>query len=124
MAVIMILTMMVIDRMIVIDRMMIIIVTMTVIDWMVIMIVTMTVNDWMVKGFCDQYLYMRRIIHQRNSFNNYHRMIGRMEDKERERQQRAWDAWRAEQNEAWRRQEIRATNRSDMGLYQKGNIGN
>ena len=36
---------------------------------------------------------MRRIIHQRNSFNNYHRMIGGMEDEERARRQRELAEW-------------------------------
>ena len=47
-------------------------------------------------------------------------MIGGMEDEERERQQREWDEWRAEQNEAWRRQEIRATNRREREDITRG----
>ena len=65
-------------------------------------------------------MYMRRIIHQRNSFNNYHIMIGGMEDEERERQQREWDAWRAEEREIWRMQEIRATNRRERDDVKRG----
>ena len=61
------------------------------------MTVTMTVTDWMVTNNFVMIMYMRRIVHQRNSFNNYHRMVGGMEDEEREIQQREWDAWRAEQ---------------------------
>ena len=59
----------------------------------------MIVIDKVVIRFCNAFIYMRRIIHQRNSFNNYHIMIGGMEDEERERRQREWDAWKAEDNE-------------------------
>ena len=65
-------------------------------------------------------MYMRRIIHQRNSFNNYHRMIGGMEDEERERQQREWDAWRAEEREQWDRQQRKATNRRERDDVNRG----
>ena len=64
-------------------------VIMIVVGWMVtdrmvttvIMIVIMRVIDWMVIIFCDAFITMRRIIHQRNSLNNYHRMVDGMEDK-------------------------------------------
>ena len=46
----------------------------------------------MTTCFCDVY-NMKRIIHQRNSFNNFHRMIGGMADKEWTRRQREWDEW-------------------------------
>ena len=63
---------------------------------------------------------MRRIIHQRNSFNNYHRMIGGMEDEERERRQREWDAWRAEERKEWDRQQRKATNRRERDDGNRG----
>ena len=43
---------------------------------------------------------MRRIIHQRNSFNNFHNMIGGMEDEE-------WARWRRERDEEWEREQER-----------------
>ena len=69
-------------------------------DWMVttvLMIVIIMVIDWMVIRFCDAFVYRRRIIHQRNNFNNYHRMIGGMEDEYWEQRRREWEAWRAEE---------------------------
>ena len=56
---------------------------------------------------------MRRIIHQRNSFNNYHRMIGGMEDEYWEQRRREWEAWRAEEREKWDRQQRKATNKRE-----------
>jgi hypothetical protein len=60
-------------------------------------------------------IYMRRIIHQRNSFNHFHIMIGGMEDEawdawyaeEEARRQREWDAWKAKQDAAWRLQKAK-----------------
>ena len=63
---------------------------------------------------------MRRIIHQRNSFNNYHIMIGGMEDEERERRQREWDAWRAEEREIWDRQQRKATHMRERDDVNRG----
>ena len=74
------------------------IVTMMVIDRMAIMIVTMMVIDRMVIRFFVMIMYMRRIVHQRNSFfNNYHRMIGGREDEYWEQRRREWEAWKAEE---------------------------
>ncbi len=42
---------------------------------------------------------MKRSIHQRNSFNNYNRMVGGMEDEYWEQRRREWEAWRAEERE-------------------------
>ena len=61
----------------------------------------MTVIDWSVITFCDDYVYMRRIIHQRNNFNNYHRMIGGMEDEELERQRREGSEYREQRRRQW-----------------------
>ena len=47
-------------------------------------------------------------------------MIGGMEDEERERQQREWDAWRAEQNKIWWNQQIRAANRRERENIKRG----
>ncbi|MFM7987863.1 MAG: hypothetical protein ACKPKO_51980, partial [Candidatus Fonsibacter sp.] len=53
------------------------------------------------------YIYMmRRIIHQRNSFNNCNRMIGGMEDEERARRQREWAEWRESQLREWEREQL------------------
>ena len=67
-------------------------------------IVIMIVTDWMVTNIFVIIMYMRRIIHQRNSFNNYHRMIGGMEDEYWAQRQREWDVWKAEENDIWERQ--------------------
>ena len=49
---------------------------------------------------------MRRIIHQRNSFNNFHKMIGGMEDEEWARRQRERDEWwEREREREWRKRE-------------------
>ena len=47
---------------------------------------------------------MHRILYQRNSFNNYHRMIGGMEDEEWARRQREWAEWRERQQREWERE--------------------
>jgi hypothetical protein len=47
-------------------------------------------------------------------------MVGGMEDEERERRQREWDAWRAEQNKIWWNQQIRAANRRERENIKRG----
>jgi hypothetical protein len=50
-------------------------------------------------------------------------MIGGMEDEERERRQREWDEWRAEQNKIWWNQQIRAANRRERDNIKRGYWG-
>ena len=66
---------------------------------------------------------MRRIIHQRNSFNNYHIMIGGMEDEERERRRREWDAWVAEENDILERQRRKVSYRHERDDVNRGYWG-
>jgi hypothetical protein len=47
-------------------------------------------------------------------------MIGGMEDEERERRQREWDAWRAEERKEWDRQQRKATNRRERDDVKRG----
>ncbi|MFM7981825.1 MAG: hypothetical protein ACKPKO_21155, partial [Candidatus Fonsibacter sp.] len=53
-----------------------------------------------------KYIYWILIIHQRNSFNNFHKMIGGMEDAERARRQREWAEWRERQLREWEEEQL------------------
>ena len=69
-------------------------------------------------------IYMRRITHQRNSFNIFQRIIGGMEDDEWARRQREWDAWRAEEETERIRQKTTRNIQTWTGRYQEGTLGN
>ena len=78
-------------------------------------------TDWMTATrFFVIVMYMRRIIHQRNSFNNYHRMIGGMEDENWEQRRREWEAWRAEENDKWERQRRKVSYRRARNDIKRG----
>ena len=106
-------------------------VIMIVVGWMVtdrmvatvIMFVIMMVIDWMVIRFCNAfYIYMKRIIHQRNSFNHFHRMIGGLENNYWEQRRREWEAWKAEEKK-WK--DSREKQQTGMnGTMSIGGIGN
>jgi hypothetical protein len=51
-------------------------------------------------------------------------MIGGMEDEYWAQQQREWDAWRAEQNDIWRREGDKSNTQARTGRYQEGILGN
>ena len=65
---------------------------------------------------------MRRIIHQRNSFNNFHKMIGGMEHEEEEaRRRREWDEWWERENERrWQQLQRRREHRRERDAKRRG----
>ena len=65
-------------------------------------------------------MYMRRIIHQRNNFNNFHIIVGGMEDEYWEQRRREWEAWRAQERDKWDRQQRKATNRRERDDANRG----
>ena len=81
---------------------------------------TLATPPQQVTRFVVMIMYMRRIKHQRNSFNNYHRMIGGMEVEERERRQREWYAWKAEENDRWERQRRKVAYRRELDDIKRG----